>query len=280
MKQGDFQQAAREVEKLARDLESGKLDAKAKADLAKQLDAIKKKLEAAADAHHQAMEDLQRQIEQQRQAGDLAKAGELQQKLDQLAQQAPQLNQLGQLANQMGQVQQGLKQGDGKQAANALAQMAQKLDAMQNEMNELEMLDATMNELQMAKDAMACKNCQGAGCKDCQGGDGMNNMAGMNRLDNGQGPGIGTGRGNNRAQGNEPDTSARETQVRVKPGRGAGVFAGMVEGPNTKGQVQATIQHEVASFGSQPADPLTNERLPRNRREHAEAYFNALREGK
>ena len=84
MKQGDFQQAANEVDKLAQELRDGKLDAGAKADLAKQLGAMKEKLAAAADAHEQAMDNLKQQIEQQRQSGDLAKAGETQQKLDKL----------------------------------------------------------------------------------------------------------------------------------------------------------------------------------------------------
>jgi hypothetical protein len=36
----------------------------------------------------------------------------------------------------------------------------------------------------------------------------------------------------------------------------------------------------MAGLGTQEADPLTTERLPRNRREHAEQYFNLLRDGK
>ena len=277
MKQGDFKQAAEEIEKLAKDLRDGKLDAKGKAELAKQLDEMKQKLAAAADAHHQAMDNLQKQIAQQRQKGDLAKAGELQQKLDQLAAQAPQMQQLQQLANQMGKMQQGLKEGDAQKAADAMQQMAQQLDQMQQEANEMEMLDAAMDELQMAKDAMACQNCQGAGCEKCQGDLAMN---GMNQNDGQPGRGIGKGRGNGRPPDNEPKTSTRDTQVRQKPGRGAAVFAGTVAGPNIKGEVEATIQQDMASFGNSSADPLTTERLPRNRREHAEEYFNLLREGK
>ena len=49
-----------------------------------------------------------------------------------------------------------------------MQQMAQQLSQMQQEANEMEMLDAAMDQLQMAKDAMACQNCQGAGCEQCQ----------------------------------------------------------------------------------------------------------------
>ncbi len=279
MKQGDFREAAKQIGKLAKELRDGQLDPQAKAELAKQLDEMREKLAAAADAHQQAMDNLQKQINEQRQKGDLAKAGEMQQKLDQLAAQAPQMRELQQLANQMGKLQQGLKEGDAQKAADAMQQMAQQLDKMQQEANEMEMLDAALDEMQMAKDAMACQNCQGAGCEHCMAMDGM----AMNAMDqnNGQpGGGIGKGRGNGRPPKDEPKTSTRDTQVRQKPGRGAAVLAGTVEGPNIKGEVEATIQQEMTSFGNSPADPLTTERLPRNRREHAEEYFNLLREGK
>jgi hypothetical protein len=95
-------------------------------------------------------------------------------------------------------------------------------------------------------------------------------------------PGMGMGEG--RGKGPRPEernaTKSRDTQVRQKPGQGAATFGGMVEGPNIKGQVEQAIKEEMANLGAEPADPLTIERLPRNRREHAEEYFNTLREGK
>ncbi len=69
-------------------------------------------------------------------------------------------------------------------------------------------------------------------------------------------------------------------QTRVALLVSAAVFAGTIAGPNIKGEVEATIQQEMASFGNSSTDPLTNEQLPRSRREHAEEYFNFLREGK
>jgi hypothetical protein len=274
MKQGDWKKALDEVNKLAKDLRDGKLDAAGKEQLAKQLEQMKQKLEAAAQAHEQAMADLKKQIEQQKQQGNLAKAGELQQKLDQMQQQAPQMNRLKQLAQQMGQMQQGLEQGDAQKAADALAQMAEQMDQLQQEVNELEMLDAALAELEMAKDAMACQDCNGQGCQACQGGMAGNQMNGK--------PGMGMGQG--RGMGPRPDepnnTNVRDSRVRQKPGQGAAVFGGMVEGPNVKGDVEQAIQEEMASLGTEPADPVTTDRLPRNRAEHAEEYFNILREGR
>ena len=278
MREGDWKRALEEVEKLAKDLRDGKLDAETKKQLAEQLQQMKEKLEAAAQAHEQAMEDLKKQIDKLKEQGNLAKAGELQQKLDKLQQQQPQMNKLQQLAQQMGQIQQGLEQADGQQAADAMAQLAEQLDQMQQDMNELEMLDAAMDQLEMAKDAMACGECQGGGCQACQGG--MANMGFGKNLDGKPGMGMGEGRGIGPRPDEKNDTNLRDTRVRQKPRQGAAVFGGMVEGPNIKGEVQQSIQEEMATLSAEPADPLTSERLPKSRRQHAEQYFQMLREGK
>lgn len=276
MKQGDWKKALEEVEKLAKELREGKLDAAAKEKLEKQLGQMKEKLEAAAQAHQQAMNDLKKQIDEQKKQGNLAKANDLQKKLDQLQKQQPQMNKLQQMAQQMGQIQQGLQQGDGQKAADAMAQMAQQLDQMQKEMNEAEMLDMAMDQIEMAKDAMACKQCNGEGCEHCLG-----NMAG-NKFNpegkpgfnpKGQGPGIGP-RPEERGA-----TNTRDTQVKQNSRRGAATFGGLVEGPNVKGDVGQSIKEEMATLSAEPADPLTNERLPNSRREQAEQYFKLLREG-
>lgn len=280
MKEGDWKKALEEVEKLAKDLKEGKMDAAAKEQLAKQLEQMKQKLEAAAQAHQQAMDDLKKQIEQQKKQGNLAKAGELQQKLDQLQKQKPQIDKLQKLAQQMGQIQQGLKQGDGQKAANAMAQMAKQLDQMQQDMNQMEMIDAAMAEIEMAKDAMGCKFCNGEGCENCMGN--LANM-GMNNLKNKDGmPGRGMGQG--KGIGDRPEertaTNLRDTQVRGNPRKGAATFGGLVDGPNIKGDVAQSIKEEMATLSAEPADPLTSERLPNSRREHAEQYFKMLRDGK
>jgi hypothetical protein len=280
MQQGDFQQAAKEIDQLAQELRDGKLDEGAKSDLAKQLGAMKDKLASTADTHQQAMEYLDQQIKQQQQAGDLSKAGQLQQKLDDLAAQAPQMDAVQKLADQLGNMQKGLQQGDGKQTANAMKQMANQLGEMQQGANEKKMLDAALDELQAAKDAMLCENCQGAGCEKCQGGPGKNAMSNSSNPNALPGRGIGTGRGNAGPSDDELAAGTREIQVRMQPGRGNAVFAGRVEGSNMKGTVEATIQEQMTSFGTAPADPVSTDGLPRNRREHAEEYFNLLRKGK
>jgi hypothetical protein len=54
----------------------------------------------------------------------------------------------------------------------------------------------------------------------------------------------------------------------------------MVEGPNLKGEVAQSVTEEMQALSTKPADPLTNEKLSKSRRQHAEQYFQMLREGK
>jgi hypothetical protein len=278
MKQGDWQKALKEFEKLAKNLKEGKLSDADKEKLMKQLQQMKDKLEAANESRKQAMDNLKQQIEQQKRQGNVAKAGELQQKLDQMQKQQQQMDKLQQMAQQMGQMQQALQQGDGQKAADAMNQMAQQLAQMEMDMNEMEMLDAAMEQLEMAKDAMACEACMGEGCEDCQGMGGMNSLA--DSMNQGKGDGMGAGRG----IGDRPDernaTNLRDTRVRQKPRQGAATFGGLVDGPNTKGDVVQSINEELETFSTKPADPITNERLTKSRRKHVEEYFKMLIEGK
>ena len=276
MQQGNFQDAAKELEKLASALKDSQLTDEQKAALAKQLEELQQKLADAAEAQQQAMDDLQRQIDEARESGDLAKAGQLQQQLDRLAAQAPQMHRLQFLSDQTGRLCQGLQTDNLMMCDEAMECLCDKLGEMQQDADELAMLDAALDDLQLAKDAMVCPNCQGAGCEQCEG-----NAAtiGLSQSSSRAGNGIGRGRGNG-LPGAEPDTETQDVRVRQRPGRGPAVFAGSVNGPNIKGQVEATITQEMATFGKSEADPLATERLPRNRREHAEEYFNQLREGR
>ena len=74
------------------------------------------------------------------------------------------------LAEQLAQCQQCMQQGDQQGASQAMQQMVAQLEQLQQQMAEGEMLNAALDQLQMAKDAMGCKQCQGAGCAACQGG--------------------------------------------------------------------------------------------------------------
>lgn len=272
MKEGKWDNAIEELNKLKDKLANEQLTDQEKDQLEKQVEQLREKIEQAAETRQQAMENLKKQIEEQKRDGNLARAGELQEKLDQLRQQDQKLQGLNKLAQQMGQMQQAIKNGDQQAAQAAMEQMLEQMEQMQQEMAESEMIDAAMDQLEMAKDALACQQCQGMGCQACGA---MGNQFGQQ-----QGNGMGAGRGSGPRPDEENDVQFRDSRVRTKPGRGSAVVVGEAEGPNIQGQVSEAIKEEMALEGSEPADPQVIEQLPKSRREHAEEYFNMLREGR
>ena len=166
LSRGDLKKAADELKKLKEALENGKLDAKQKAELAKQIEQMKNQLEKQAKAHQAAQQDLKKRIEQLRQAGQMQQANQLEEQLAKLAAQMPQMQKLQDLAEKLGQCSKCLRNGKPGDAAKALAQMQADL---QGQLKEMAMLNEAEKELCQAKDQMGCCKCGGAGCEECQG---------------------------------------------------------------------------------------------------------------
>lgn len=281
LKQGDWKKAIDEIKKLQQKMAAGELTEEQKEQLGNQLKKMQEKLQAAADAHNKAMQDLKKQIEQQRQQGNQQQAEKLQQKLNQMQQQQPQMNQMQGLAQKMQQAQQAMQQGDMQQAQQAMQQMQDQLQQMQQMDAEMELLDGAMQQIEMAKQQMGCQQCQGQGCQACQGGgQGMGQGMGMGQ---GEGEGQGMGKGKGRGTGPRPDeenpTNMRDTRVRQDPQRGASIITGEVDGPNFRGDVMQSVKEELSGGVEQEAEALDDERLPRDRRDHAREYLKRIGEG-
>jgi septal ring factor EnvC (AmiA/AmiB activator) len=278
MKNGQWDKAKQELQKLHDQLKNGKLDEKGKQELQKQLEQLKQKLQQASADRKQAIDDLKKQIDEQKKQGNLAQAGKLQQKLDQMQKQQKQSKQLEMLAKQIADAQQAMQKGDQKAAAKAMDQMAQQLAQMQKDTKEGEMLEMAMDQLESAKNAMDCPDCHGKGCEKCQGNGNMMSDR-MGKMGDGDfANGYANGAFGRRAE-EKNDVSFRDSQVKQNPGKGAAVIAGEAEGPNMKGNVAQAVQQEMEAKGAEPADPLVIEQLPKAQRENAEDYFNRLREG-
>lgn len=276
MKTGDWQKALEQLQKVKEDLKTGKLSDEQKKALEEQLKKLAEKLKEASEARDKTMDDLKKQIQQQQQQGDLARAGELQQKFDQMQAQQAQMQKVNQLAQQMSQAQQAMQQGDMSKAAEAMEQMTDQMQSLEQDMKEGEMLDAAMAEMQMAKEAMACKECSGEGCESCQGSSAT--MSSKQSTKPGGGIGKGTSWGNK--DDNDIDAKFRDSRVKQQTGQGASIVAGEADGPNLRGQVATAIQAEMATTGNTPADPQVIEQLPKSRRDHAEEYFELMGEGR
>ncbi len=265
MKEGDWKKALEELKDLQDQVAKDNLSDADKKKLTKQLEQMKDKLSQVVESNREAKEQLKKQIDEQKKKGDLAKAGALQQKLDQLMQKQPQMDNLDKLAQQLQQCQECMNKGDKQGAAQAMAAMAEKLDQLQQEGAELEMLDEALAQLDAAKNAM----CEGMG-----GMDGMNDMF----AEKPGGMGMGAGQGMGPRPDEENPTKFRDTRVRQKPGQGAATFGGFVDGPNMAGETAVAVEEELASINSEPADPLTSQRLPKAAGDHAEEYFKMLRD--
>jgi hypothetical protein len=279
MKSGDWDAAKQEASKLRDQLQGGKLDDAAKKQLMEQLKKLENQLAESSAKRQAAMDELKKQIEEQKKKGNLVEAGEMQQKLDKMMRQQKQAQKMQQLAQQLAEAQQSLQKGDQQQAAQAMAQMMQQLDEMKQEMDrdsmESQLLDMAMEEFEMTKDAMACENCDGMGCEDCQGGGNQQN----DRMGKG-GDGMGYAEG---GYGDRPeertDTAFRDSRVKQNTRRGAAVITGEAEGPTIRGDVREAIAQEMTAAESDQAEALVIEQLPKAQRENAEDYFNRLREG-
>lgn len=274
LKKGDLAKAQAEMNKLADKLAKGDLDEKAREDLAKQLEQMQQKLNAAADAQQQALDNLQKQIDQAKAAGKQDEVEKLQQQLEQQKQKMPTPGAMRQMADDLGKAADAAKNNQGQQAADQLKQLGEQMEQMKEQLAEAEMLDAALDQIADAKRGMCECEGQGEGGKQGQGqGRGQGQQAGA-------GDGMGKGQGKGFRPEQAGDTSSYDTQVRQKVGKGSALVTGFVDGPNAKGNVQAQIKTEWESAKGDQSDPIADQPLPRNYRDHAKRYFDSLRTGK
>lgn len=278
LKNGDFQRAMKEIDKLKRKLDGkdGKgLDEKAKQELAKQLDQMRQSLKKAADDRQQAKQELERKLEQLRKAGDTAAAEKVQDQLDKLSKQQSQNDRLQEMAKNMANAAEAMKQGDMAGAQKAMDALSEQLGEMQATAEEMELLDDVAKQLADAKAAMACKNCNGEGCGQCQG---KGFRPGNRNNPNSRAAQIG-GQGAPRDV-EENDTKMYDSNVKSNVTKGPAVIAGQADGPNLKGATRESIKQELEMARQEAVDPLANQKLPKGYREKVGKYFDRYRKGR
>lgn len=263
---GDFQKAAKEVQKLQDKLLSGKMSDAEKKQLQRQLQEMKEKLEQMAN-----LDQRKKQLEEARKNGTLNEE-QFQKQMAKLEEQAHDLKKMSELAKQLAQAQQAMQQGDMQKAADALGQGQQDLAQMAQQMAEMEMLDGSLMDIQDAKNAM---NGQGMNQLGSRLGDGMGRGDG-----NGQQVGSGMGRG--RGKGDRPEapdeTASYNSQVKQQVGKGAAIKVG--QGPargQTKGQSVLDIQETEEVGTGLNAEALSNQKVPRAVQKHVSGYFDQFR---
>ncbi len=254
LKDGNFKQAIKEIEKLKQQLAHSQLGEPEKQQLAKQIDQMRQALDKQAEAREEAGQELEKQIQQSRQAGRTGDAQKAQQQLDKLTQECEKCANVSDLARQLGDASQALKQGDAKAAQSALGKMSERLQQMQQSSDEMAMLDGALDELAETKSSMACKNCNGQGCPKCQGQD---HALGQQGGKPGGKPGKGIGKGHLPGEGPEHEnkSSFYDSDVRQNVGKGSAVVIDQVDGPNRKGEVREEIKNSHGEFPTRSRRP-------------------------
>jgi hypothetical protein len=278
LQEGDLAEAAKEMDRLLEQLKKGELNNDDAQKLAKQLEQVQKKIEEMREQHEQKKRDLEEQIEQRKNAGDLAEAAKLQEELDQLKAQDKRMNGgMKKMADQLGKAAQQLQEGNQTGAAQQMEGLADQMEEMQEQLAEMDALEETLNELDEAKQAMNCKECNGAGCKACQGqGQGKGKGKGKG---NQPGDGLGEGQGSGERPEAETDTAGYDSRVRAKAAKGKSVRIGDAGGANKAGRAKQEVREEVIASLAEEPDPIDETPLPRDQREHSKEYFEKVLQG-
>ena len=257
LKNGDLGKALEAADQLKKQLESGNLSKEEKEQLAKQLNQLKEQVQKQQQARQQAMEDLQRQIEQKMAQGDTAAAAQLQQQLDKMQAMDGKMQKMQQLADKLGKAAQQMQQGNSQQAAEQLEDVMSDLQDLRDQLDELAEMDDAMSQL--------------GDCKNNCNGSSFPSLSGMQGQNPGQGMGDGQGQGARPIE--EDDTGDYLSRVRGNLGKGKAVRVGDADGKNVAGRTREQAAEAVQASLSEKSDPLTDQRLPREQRDHVREYF-------
>ena len=282
MQDGDLNAAKKAIKDLAKKLQNGKMTKAEKERLAKDLQEMAKQLKNIAQQQAEKKQALEKQIAEAVQKGDLEKAAQMQQKLEQMQKQDAQQQKMKDLAQKLQKCAQCMKPGEGnsnqngkgqkgqpkagegqnaeaemKDAGAELEDLAKQIEQMQEEMNDLEDLEDLQDAIQQCKDGM------------CPGG----------KQGNKPGDGMGEGRGFGDRPQEAEKTGNYKSRVRGKLQKGQMVVTGKADGENLTGRTTSEARKIVDAAMSSQTDPLENQVLPKAQRDHAQQYFESLREG-
>ncbi|MEC7680703.1 MAG: hypothetical protein VX694_15635, partial [Planctomycetota bacterium] len=282
MKKGDYKSAKERIDQLANQLQKEGLSEQEKASLKKELDAVGNALKKSIDAATQQKNQLERQLDSAREAGDQAEVARLQEQLQSLDAQERQMQSLREMSDLMESASKSLDNDQLMDASASMEELAQRLDEMQKEASELKDLESTLGDIAQSKSAMRCQACSGSGCSQCSGSS-LSSGQMASRQANGSGTARGDGLGKGSGFGDRPETESEtntyQTQVQGKLTEGKSVIAGIADGPNRKGVSREDLKQAIKASLKEQGSPSENQVIPRAEREHARQYFDQLREG-
>ena len=284
MKEGEFGKATEQLNKLAEQLGNDELSAEQKQELEQQIKQLAEQLSEMAQQRQQQQQALEQQIAEAQQEGNLEKAAELQEQLEQLQkQQGNSPQQLQELAQQLQQAAENLQQNAGDPRPHSRPSKdfrisAQKLEGMQQQMDELESLGGSSQpSRRMQRPTFRPTGTTTGQQSGQQGQQAASGSLAQGSQGDQPGQGMGEGQGVGARPENETETGAFESKVDGKPQAGEVVISGKVGGPNQTGQSKAEIQQAIQSALGGDVDPVGEQQLPRSKRDHVKEYFDKLR---
>lgn len=312
MTEGDFDEAKKLVEELAKKLKAGELNEQERKQLGEQLKKMAEVADKLAKEHEQAKRDLQEQIRQAQAEGDLKKAADLQKKLEKREAMDRQMEQLKKAAENLqkagkavepkpnkgqqqakGQPNQGepSKQGNEKKENSGDPQSGQSSEGnesgdseqqMQEAQKALEDLAEQIEQMEIDDEMQQQLQDLEQDLQDCK--DGINGCPNP-----GDKPGgkeakkgdfqKGAGQGHGEREQQEGDTGEYKSKVKGAIQKGETVKTGDADGNNLPGSSAAEARELIKSEMSRQSDPLEDQQLPRSQRDQAKEYFEKLRGG-
>ena len=268
LKDGKFEKAGDELEKMLNDMKSGKMTDDQKKQLIKQLDQMQKALEKAQDQEKQAIDEAKKELVKAQNSGDVEKIAKLQKKVEQMEANAQKAKTMEAVKANMQKAQKAMQEGDEKGAQQALESLKEELGDLAEDQESLKDLEEMMDNLQDAKKSSGCSECNGAGCAKCNsdkvGKDSKNAKGG--------------GKGAGDREEKENDVKNFDSQVRDQMRKGETTFGGKVGGPNRKGTTKEEVRDAVLSSKPDDPDAIENMSLPKAQRDQQRDYFNILRD--
>ena len=283
LKDGDLDQAEKELEQVIDGLKSGSLDEQQSKQLENQLEQMKKAMQEAQAKREQAKEDAKRELEKAEQEGNTEKAAALRKQLEKLGDGEQESQAMEKLQSQLAKAQQAMKEGDKQSAAKALEEMKEQIGELSENQANADELEEMLEQFEEAKNASRCDQCQGEGCSECQKGSkgsqgkkGQRGEKGKGK-EKGNGDGMGEGRGEGDRDEEESEFNEYDAQVRDQIRKGETVNGGKVGGKNRKGVTREEARDAVLSSQPDEPDAIENIQLPKAQRDQLKEYFNSLR---
>ena len=268
LKDGNFEKAGDELEKMLNQMKSGNMTDDQKKQLARQLDQMQKAIEKAQDQEKQAIEEAKKELVKAQNSGDLEKVAKLQKKVEQMEANAKKSKAMDAAKASMQKAQKAMEVGDEKTAQEALENLKEELGELAEDQESLQEMEDMMADLQNAKKSTGCNECNGAGCAKCK-----SDKEGKDKK-NAKGEGKGAGEREEKEDG----VKNFDSQVREQMRKGETTFGGKVGGPNRKGVTREQVRDAVLSSKPDDPDAIENMSLPKAQRDQQRDYFNSLRD--